>query len=355
MWESSGRRPGRTGPGRRRPLDLGLGSAAPGPGPTDRQAIRRQAPPHRRAVERVMLDSARDEALKAGDSRSTGTRSPGSTPTDDGSIEPRELERAVKDAADLELIVRLGRREPGQATIERPEGPGGRPPFGAPGLPTSRGPDAHRVRRPPSSNSASRRMGPTRSRRSRAILEARFRAADLDNNGYLDRNRMRRFATPAEPHRAGRPGRRRQADESEWRAHLDLQAEVLGLRTVLQASEQGRSFLDLLDENRDRRLGVREHPGCGEADPPRRSGRRRSGLPRGNSPGTIDGPSARGQASTASQPPSLADQRPTRPGNPVAGPGWFLKMDRNRDGDISPASSSAPARPSRTTTPIGTA
>ena len=81
-----------------------------------------------------MIDPARDETLLSGELQIDREAFDRIDSNFDGSIYADELERAVTDAADLELIVRLGRREPGQATIERLEGSAGSPPFGAPGF-----------------------------------------------------------------------------------------------------------------------------------------------------------------------------------------------------------------------------
>jgi Ca2+-binding EF-hand superfamily protein len=252
----------------------------------------------------------------------------------DGSINAAELERAVTDATDLELIVRLGRREPGQAPIERLEGNRRRPPFGAPAL--RRVGDLVLIelestlielRTEPDGTDP---LGSTR-----ALFEARFRTADLDGNGYLDRTEIQRFAIPADICDEADRDDDGMLTIAEWRAHLDRQAAAIGLRTVLQTSEQGPSFLDLLDENRDRRLGRRELQGAArrilleDRDGDGRVSLREFGR---RHRWTI----ARNQAPVASQPPILVDQRFVGPGNSVAAPEWFLKMDRNRDGDVSP-------------------
>jgi Ca2+-binding EF-hand superfamily protein len=252
----------------------------------------------------------------------------------DGSVDAAELERAVTDATDLDLIVRLGRREPGQSMIDRLDHPGGRPPFGAPGL--RRVGDLMLIEL--ASTIIELRTeadGADPFAATRTTLETRFRTADLDNNGYLDKTEVRRFAPLAALFdQADRDGDGKLTG-AEWRAHLDRQAEFIGLRTVLQTYEQGTSFLDLLDEDRDRRIGRRELQGAaGRILLEDRDGDDRVSLREfaRHHRWII----ARGQATAAGQPPILVDQRPSRPGQSVAAPEWFLKMDRNRDGDLSP-------------------
>ena len=240
----------------------------------------------------------------------------------DGSIDAAELEHAVTDAADLELVVRLGRREPGQEAIDRLEGPGGRPPFGAPGL--RRVGDLMLIEL--ASTFIELRIeadGADPFAATRATLEARFRTADLDGNGYLDKIEVRRIAPLANLFdQADRDGDGKLTG-AEWRAHLDRRAEVIGLRTVLQAAEQGPSFLDLLDDNRDRKLGCRELQGAArrilleDRDGDDRVSLREFAR---HHRWTI----ARGQVPGAVQPPILVDQRPSRPAKPVAAPDWFF-------------------------------
>ena len=270
-----------------------------------------------------------------------------------GSIDATELERAIKDVADLELIVRLGRREPGQATIERLEGSGRDLPFGAPGfrmigdlilieLATT----MIELRTEPD--------GTDPSAATRATLETRFRTADLDSNGYLDKAEMHKVVPLATRFEQADRNGDGKLTEAEWRAHADRQAEVTGLRTFLQSLEQGPSFLDLLDDNRDRRLGPRElqdaarrilledRDGDGQVSLREFAKHHRWTL-------------ARSQATSVAQAPILMDQRPRslRPARrsglvPQNGP-------QSRRRPLPPRVPRHPCSPSRDTTPIGTA
>jgi Ca2+-binding EF-hand superfamily protein len=278
----------------------------------------------------------RDGALQAGElpiDRETFARIDSNR---NGSIDASELERAVKDSSDLDLIVRLGHREPGEAKIERLEGAGKPPPFGAPGL--RRVGDLMLIELPTAIIEVRAEPDETDpAAATRATLEARFQTADVDRNGYLDKAELRRNgAFSVLLGQADRDGDG-MVTGVEWRIHLDRHSEIIGLRTALQSSEQGPSFLDLLDEDKDRRLGRRELQGAArrillqDRDGDDRVSLREFAR---HHRWTI----GRGQASVvAIQPPILVDQRPGgRPVRPVMAPEWFLKMDRNRDGDISP-------------------
>ena len=251
----------------------------------------------------------------------------------DGALGVTELENAVKGAADLELIVRLGHRDPTEATIEYLRTVGERPPFGAPNVRWAGnlllielastfielGTEAD---------------GADPFSAIRGILEARFQAADFDRSGTLENPEIRRSPQLAAVFIDADRDRDGHLTGAEWQIHLDRQAKVIGLPMILQAAEQGPSFLDLLDQDRDRKLGSRE-----QLDAARRilledrDGDGRVSLREfaKHHRWTI----ARGQVATVVQPPVLVDQR-TRPLGPVGAPEWFLKMDRNRDGDLSP-------------------
>src|SRR5581483_1485747 len=110
---------------------------------------------------------------------------------------------------------------------------------------------------------------------------------------------------------------------------------------TLASSDQSRGLFDLRDVNRDGRLSVREMRGAAALlDKLARAGRdylTRADIPRSyqlavrRGPAGADGGQAAAFAALYGGPGQAQG-----PAAPTAGPAWFRKMDRNRDGDVSP-------------------
>ncbi|WP_165075973.1 hypothetical protein [Paludisphaera rhizosphaerae] len=258
----------------------------------------------------------------------------------DGHLDRDEIERGLATDPDAELIVRIGKRAPGQPAIEivRPVAP--RPgggvkliALGSDGVVVDLETMAIEIRSGDDSRSqvvANRKM----------IYINQFQAADLDKNGVVDRGeRLKAPALAPLISAADHDGDGR-LTEAELINYVDLQAEVASLRILLQAIDQGTSLLDLVDVDRDHRIGVRELRALPEAL--RREDRDGDGYvgprevarhyrwivalsdPNGGQGGPI-------VVTNRIAAPTV----PTFP-TPPSAPSWFLKMDRNRDGDLSP-------------------
>jgi Ca2+-binding EF-hand superfamily protein len=168
-----------------------------------------------------------------------------------------------------------------------------------------------------------------------------FRRADGDNNKYLDRDEARRFGVFDDQtfKLMDRDGDGKLFLE-EMNDYIDQDTSISQSRTVLMVVDQGRSIFDVLDANRDRRLGVREL---------RAALKKVEGWDR-NADGLLANEEipARYQASLGAGQSTLLDRfgfanatvtmnAPGTPGPGAAGaPKWFLKMDHNKDGDLSP-------------------
>jgi Ca2+-binding EF-hand superfamily protein len=172
---------------------------------------------------------------------------------------------------------------------------------------------------------------------------AQFRAADKDNNGYLDK-------TEAEQNPLFRnifKTMDRDGDgklfEKEVVAYLDkmkeLQEGAMRSCASLAVKDQGRGLFDMVDTDGDGRLGVREMRRMVQlVDSLDRDG---DGLlARGEIPhkyrvdvrrGPANGNQLTAQALVIRRMNGGESPRPER----TAGPRWFRKMDRNRDGDVS--------------------
>jgi Ca2+-binding EF-hand superfamily protein len=170
----------------------------------------------------------------------------------------------------------------------------------------------------------------------RRVLTQRFKAADANKDGTLDTKERATLVAERSPlaglgdvidHNGDG-----KVDLKELLAFGDGQAEAARRRLIVTAADQGRAIFAILDTDRDRRLGAREvmrtvdrvltwdADADGRVSPDEIPYHFLVTIVRGGLPGlTGEGPA------TAR---AVAAER-------TAGPGWFRKMDRNQDGDIS--------------------
>lgn len=176
----------------------------------------------------------------------------------------------------------------------------------------------------------------------RAEAEARqyyasaFKAADIDNNMYLEKSEVKDhgpFATLFSL--IDRDGDAK-VTMKEVEAFSDRTSQSAKSQMVLTTADQGRAIFSIMDLNRDRHLGAREI---------REAVARVSSWDR-NGDGVISadeiphhfqitiGP---GQATPVGMNYSATNAAMSSPAVAAApkGPVWFQKMDRNKDGDVS--------------------
>ncbi|MGO9470345.1 MAG: hypothetical protein ACLQVF_40130 [Isosphaeraceae bacterium] len=172
----------------------------------------------------------------------------------------------------------------------------------------------------------------------RRILQQRFKAADVNKNGYLEGKELAALDAPQSPLAGLSELINRDGDGKLYLKELidfaDRQQEAARSRLVVTTSDQGRAIFGILDLDRDRRLGAREvmrtvdrvmsWDGDGDGrvsadEIPYHFQVRiaRSGL---------TGLTGAGVADTGVR--SMGTTQ-------AAGPDWFVKMDRNHDGDVS--------------------
>jgi Ca2+-binding EF-hand superfamily protein len=179
----------------------------------------------------------------------------------------------------------------------------------------------------------------------RRLLRARFEAEDANADGYLEESEL----TQDNGQPSALAGIFRAVDRDgdgklyprELDEYVARQATAARARLTLTASDEGRALFGMLDLDRDRQLGAREvldtyarvtacdRDGDGRISPD-------------EIPHHIQLTLSRGDLSALLAPmagtPSVAGSRVivaapmTRP---AAGPPWFRRMDRNRDGDVS--------------------
>ena len=168
------------------------------------------------------------------------------------------------------------------------------------------------------------------------LVKPLFTISDANANGYLEKEeaaQITQLGTTFEDLDADKNGK---LFLDEVTAYLKTRIDAARSRAVLTINEQGRTLFDILDADRDRRLAHREirtaidklalwdkdNDGqLAETEVPLQF---QMVAARGSLPGLLGGPV--NVAAMAAQ-GTVAER--------TAGPVWFRKMDKNRDGEIS--------------------
>jgi Ca2+-binding EF-hand superfamily protein len=255
----------------------------------------------------------------------------------DGQLDETELGKFAGQPPDIELTVRTGEPTPGQRSVEvyhsrqRPKPPV--PAICAVGNETlliTLADEQIGVVAPPE------RPDPFPAVRSiRQFYMQQFQAADTENKGYVERTKVMnpqyRFLLPVFA-LADRDGDGK-LTQRELNAFLDLQEKAALCATGLELTTSGRGLFEILDANRDRRLGQREL----------RSAWSRLAIWDRNGDGLIaprELPQqfqlVLGRGQPYRRAGRLAGDIASSNGASAKGPLWFRKMDKNGDGDVSP-------------------
>jgi Ca2+-binding EF-hand superfamily protein len=263
---------------------------------------------------------------------------------EDGLLDGEELSHFAQLPPDLEVRVRLGKKTGKEASTELVASSGHASPL------------AQAVRQG-SDGTLVLESGPTRIELGRGgdpgdpqyarILRqqylAQFQRADTDNNGYLDKNEARKsgfFGNLFQMIDRDGDGK---LFEKEITAYLekmkDLQEAAFRGCASLTVKDQGRGLFDMADADRDGRLSVREmrqmvklvdqldRDGDGQVGPREIPHKYRLDVKQGPANGNQFTPAVVAVSKIGIQAPE--------PPRRTAGPMWFRKMDRNRDGDVS--------------------
>jgi Ca2+-binding EF-hand superfamily protein len=163
-----------------------------------------------------------------------------------------------------------------------------------------------------------------------AFFRQQFQAADGGGRGYVEFRQLDEYPALAGLFRlADRDGDRRLTSQ-EFESFLTLHAEGARSTVTVTAMDQSPGLFELMDENGDGRLSLRELYTAGQRlrglFPPGNGRLQAQGLPRRLELRVTLGGSTPGNEKTA---------QAEAPRQPVQGPAWFKRMDRNRDGYVS--------------------
>jgi Ca2+-binding EF-hand superfamily protein len=260
----------------------------------------------------------------------------------DGKLDAKELAEFVTRTPDIELVVRLGTRKPAEDRLQALAGKG---------QPSAL---AGKIKSQP--EFAMIDLGATRaefrgkdggdSDRTSGIMRqqyvAIFKQADRNGKGYLEESDARNYGFDRSFKAMDRDGDGK-VTEQEFFAYLDalgdLKKRASQACVALMLTDESRGLFDLIDVNRDGKLSVRELRGAVNLletfDTTGKGYITRADIPRSYRL-TV----RRGHAnSDGSQYDRFAliygSEEVEQEEAPSAGPAWFRKMDRNRDGDVS--------------------
>jgi Ca2+-binding EF-hand superfamily protein len=264
----------------------------------------------------------------------------------DGVLDGDELARFADRPPDLELTCRLGKDGPGEMEVQA--GPTGGQASGVAAAVRRGGErnlllDLGNVRLDLRAVGQVMR-GPRVVQPLRQRYLAQFKAADRDNNGYLDEQEA--MASPFFR------GMFKMMDsdgdgklfEKEMLAFLDrvleLQLRAQSSCASVNVGENGQGLFDLIDTDHDGRLSVRELRNAaklvGQLDRDGDGCLSRNEIPRNYQITVQLGTGGNGFAPGVRFARRVALGGFPQPGQrPAAGPVWFRKMDRNHDGDVS--------------------
>ena len=252
----------------------------------------------------------------------------------DGELNLHELSLFPLRPPDLELLVRLGKRQAKEAAIEimpsgdRPSPLAALARVSKEGLALDVGVTRCELRPTETTN-------PQGADAYRQQYTQQFKALDRDGNGYLDMDEVQRIPFFRSAFKIMDKDGDGQLFEKEMIAYFE---GIQGLRTKAQSgnvmitiTEQGRGMFDLLDTDRDGRLSSREMRMQSSSNT---FDRNKDGYFTREEPAELPCHAwprrrrpFRGRAGRRTSAPSL----PTEHCRPL----WFRKMDRNRDGDVS--------------------
>lgn len=173
-----------------------------------------------------------------------------------------------------------------------------------------------------------------------SIGQIPFQALDRDNNGYIDDREAGQTQFIVGVFKAMDRDGDGKIFKEEFEAYYQRQNAAAATRVSLEVTDEGQQLLELIDKDRDGRLTLRELRTAAEllekSDTDHDGSLAGSEIPR-----RLRLELARGTAANnpfARQVIAAGGMRsqPARSNTTSTGPSWFRRMDRNRDGDLSP-------------------
>jgi Ca2+-binding EF-hand superfamily protein len=259
----------------------------------------------------------------------------------DGVLDAKELAGFAQRPPDLEVVVRLaGQEDAGVMVVDQ------QPPSAVAGQAKTAGGVALvdlGVTRMEVRGRIEEDQSKTLTDLVRAQIVAVFKGADKEGKGYLTRKDADRDATFKEAFKVMDRDGDGKLYEKEVVAYLDaytrLQARLSRSCVTLVLEDVSRGLFDLLDTNRDGRLSVREMRGAvhllRQLDRGGKGYLSRADIPRSYRLTMRNGPSGPTLAESSGFLALYGGGYKYEADAPAAGPLWFRKMDRNRDGDVS--------------------
>jgi Ca2+-binding EF-hand superfamily protein len=263
----------------------------------------------------------------------------------DGVLDSTELAGFVKQTPDLELIVRLGKIKGTEARVEIVSEKG-KPPFGGKAMMKS-----GLVHLDLGVTQADLRTGDEeRADRFNGIIRqqvaGQFRQADTNGDGFIDETEAKNSRFFRGVFKAMDRDGDGKISEKEFTAYLDkmrdLQARASAGCVTLVLADQSRGLFELLDTDRDGRLSIyemRQAPKLlARLDRDGKGHLTRDDIPRNYQltlrRGSAGGDPLGGAGAIFNRLYGGSSYK-NEPSRPAAGPMWFQKMDRNRDGFVS--------------------
>ena len=251
----------------------------------------------------------------------------------DGALDFTELRQFLsKPPANIELVVRLGRRNGSQKMIELAG-------VGA-GLESQVKQVAAQMANLSLKNSqvdiVTGSSGGWAVSQTQAY-DQQFQAADADNNGYIDRNESRRYGTFANTFDQMDTDKDGKVFKKEMHAYFRRQESLTKSQTVLTISSQGRDLFQILDLDRDGRLSRAElEAAVNRIDTWDKDGDAQ--IAKAEIPRQYRLSLDRGQVGNGIRVPvavaTYGSGGVVRRGM-TTGPRWFVRMDLNQDGEVS--------------------
>lgn len=170
------------------------------------------------------------------------------------------------------------------------------------------------------------------------FYQARFRVADNDKNGYLNQSEFMQLDLPNSNYKKVDQNKDEMLTVEELTSFLTKDIASIQNQVVMTVENDGKSLFEILDTNRDQRLSPREL----------KKSLQRIKQFDGNHDQSLDISELRGHFKLtfelgkpdlfkfAPRNNSMSMGQPSMVQRTATGPRWFQRMDRNRDGDISP-------------------